>query len=234
MAELDSRTLEHELTREPLVILPVGALEAHGPHLPLAADQIQAERTALDLAERHQALVLPSLAYGVCRGARRFPGTVALSVSALSDLAEEIVANAGRMGIRRMLILSGHAEPVHLAALREGADRAIRTAPSPRVHLLSDYEFVYELRGRLAPLSDGHGGLLETSRVLAMRPELVGEAPAPVSDGRSRFLVGDPSPEEWPESVVGDPRGASAELGHTIQEHVLSRFDESFPFGSVA
>lgn len=234
MAELDSRSWERELTREPLVILPVGALEAHGPHLPLAADQIQAERTALDLAERHQALVLPALAYGVCRGARRFPGTVALSVSALSDLTEEIVANAGRMGVRRLLILSGHAEPVHLAALREGADRAIQATASPRVHLLSDYDFVYELRGSLAPASDGHGGLLETSRVLAMRPELVGEPRAAVSDSRSRFRVGDPSPEEWPESVVGDPRGASAEIGRTIQEHVLRRFDETFPFGSVA
>lgn len=210
------------------MILPVGALEAHGPHLPLAADQIQAERTALDLAERQQGLVLPSLAYGVCRGARRFPGTVALSVSALADLTEELVANAGRMGVHRLLILSGHAEAGHLAALREGADRALRAGAPARVHLLSDYEFVYELRGTLAPASDGHGGLLETSRVMAMRPELVGAQRIPVADGRSRFRVGDPSPDEWPESVVGDPRGASAELGRTIQEHVLRRFDETF------
>jgi creatinine amidohydrolase len=231
VAELDSRSWERALERDPLVVLPVGALEAHGSHLPLAADQIQAERTALDLATRQDGFVLPAIAYGVCRGARRFPGTVALSVSALSNLTEEIVANAGRMGVRRLLILSGHAEPIHMAALREGADRAGQGAAAPRIHLCSDYDFVYELRGTLAPASDGHGGLLETSRVLAMRPELVKAERTPGTDGRSRFRVGDSSPEEWPESVVGDPRPASAELGRKVQEHVLRRFDETLGTG---
>jgi creatinine amidohydrolase len=234
VAELDSRTWERALERNPLVILPVGALEAHGPHLPLAADQIQAEHTALDIATRQEGFVLPSLAYGVCRGARRFPGTVALSVSALSDLTEEIVANAGRMGVRRLLILSGHAEPIHMAALREGADRASHAAAAPRTHLVSDYDFVYELRGTLAPTSDGHGGLLETSRVLAMRPELVRHERSVGADRRSRFRVGDSTPEEWPESVVGDPREASAELGRKVQEHVLRRFDETLASGPSA
>jgi creatinine amidohydrolase len=234
VAELDSRTWERALERNPLVVLPVGALEAHGAHLPLAADQIQAEHTALDLASRHDGFVLPALAYGVCRGARRFPGTFALSVAALSDLTEEIVANAGRMGVRRLLILSGHAEPIHMAALREGADRASRGSAAPQLHLVSDYDFVYELRGKLAPASDGHGGLLETSRVLAMRPELVKDDRPAGTDRRSRFRVGDSRPEEWPESVVGDPREASAELGRKVQEHVLRRFDETFAAGRSA
>ncbi|MGI0156589.1 MAG: creatininase family protein [Thermoplasmata archaeon] len=226
MGELDSRAWEAELRAGPLVFLPVGALEAHGPHLPLAADQIQAERTAVDLARSEKGFVLPSLAYGVCRGARRFPGTVALSVRALARLTEELVANAGRMGVRRLVLLSGHAEPPHMAALREGADAAVVRSPGVRVLVLSDYEFVYELRGKEAPATDGHAGVLETSRVLAIRPELVAGVRAAFEDRRSRYRVGDSTSEEWPESVVGDPRPASVELGERIQQHVLRRITE--------
>ncbi|MCI4335191.1 MAG: creatininase family protein [Thermoplasmata archaeon] len=227
VGELGSRTWESELGRSPLVILPVGALEAHGPHLPLAADQIQAEHTAAELAEREHGLVLPSLAYGVCRGARRFPGTVALSSSALATLTGELVTNAGRMGVRRLLVLSGHAEAPHMAALKEGADGALARGGSLRVMVISDYEFVYELRGTLAPASDGHAGLLETSRVLSMTPELVGPVRPSGTDHRPKHRVGESTPEEWPESVVGDPGAASAELGRKVQEHVLRRLQDA-------
>jgi creatinine amidohydrolase len=227
VGELDSREWEHELRRNPLVILPVGALEAHGPHLPLAADQIQAERTAQALAEREHGFVLPPITYGVCRGARRFPGTVTLSLGTLSRLCEELISESSRMGVRRLLVLSGHAEAPHMAALREGADVALRTGATARILVLSDYDFVYELRGSEAPASDGHAGLLETSRVLALAPELVREVRSPGPSQRSRFRIGDPTPEEWPESVMGDPTGASAELGSRVQRHVLERLGET-------
>ncbi|MCI4346139.1 MAG: creatininase family protein [Thermoplasmata archaeon] len=226
VGELDSREWEQELRRDPLVILPVGALEAHGPHLPLSADQIQAERTASDLARTEAGFVLPSLNYGVCRGARRFPGTVALSLETLARLTREILAEVVRMGARRILVLSGHAEAPHMAALREGADGALRDGASARVLVLSDYDFVYELRGTEAPATDGHAGLLETSRVLALAPELVRDVRPAGPSRRSRFRVGDPTAEEWPESVIGDPGAASAELGRKVQEHVLGRLGE--------
>ncbi len=205
------------------MIVPIGALEAHGPHLPLGADQIQAERTALELAERVGALVAPTLPYGSAPGARRFPGTVSLSMAELGTHVEGVLRELARGGVRRLLVLSGHGERGHMAALREAADRAMSAYPGLRVVVLCDYEFVYELRGREAPASDGHAGLLETSRLLALEPGSVG-AERPVVDYRhSPFVPGSPSEADWPESVIGDTRPSSAELGRKVQQHVLDR-----------
>jgi len=225
--ELDSRSLERELERNPLLILPVGALEAHGPHLPLGADQIQPELTAIALAERVDGLVLPPLSYGVCPGARRFPGTVSLSIESLRAVTEELLEELGRMGGRRVLVISGHAEGRHMAALREAADAAQRERPQLKVVVLSDYDFVYELRGKESPPNDGHAGLLETSRLLHLAPELVGKVRPVGVDHRPAFRVGDSTEAEWPESVVGDTRPASGELGARIQAHVLRRLEET-------
>lgn len=225
LLDLDSRTLERRLRENPIVIVPVGALEAHGPHLPLGADQIQAESTADDLATRIGALVAPTLPYGNCAGTRPFPGTISLSIGALSRTVRELLEELGRTGFRRVLVLSGHAAQGHMAALREGADEAVRAFPALHVAVLSDYDFVYELRGKLSPATDGHGGLLETSRVMAMKPETVGTERPKVEYRYSRFRVGDPTVEEWPESVIGDTGPASPELGQKIQVHVLDRLE---------
>ena len=223
IGDLDSRSFERRVAGNSLVILPVGALEAHGPHLPLAADQIQAEATAVALAERTHALVAPTIAYGSCPTARAFPGTVSLSIAELEEHAHGVIAEFARMGVRRLLVISGHAERGHIAALREAAERARREHPSLRVLVLSDYDFVYELRGELAPPGDGHGGLLETSRVLHLAPERVGPERPVVPDRGSPFVPGAPEPGAWPESVVGDTRPATSDLGARIQAHVLER-----------
>ncbi len=224
---MDSRSLERALRADPLLVLPVGALEAHGPHLPLAADQIQAEGTALAIAPRVGALVAPAVAYGSCPTASGFPGTVSLSIAQLEEHVVGVLSEFARMGFRRILVLSGHAERGHMAALREAADRVRREHKGVRLLVLSDYDFVYELRGELAPPTDGHGGLLETSRVLHLAPTLVGAERPVVPDRGSPFVPGAPDATTWPESVVGDTRPASAAIGERVQAHVLARLEET-------
>lgn len=225
--EMDSRTLEREARSGKLLILPVGALEAHGPHLPLATDLIQAERTALDLAPKVNAVVAPGLPYGVCPGTNAFPGTVSHRPGTLSAQVDDLLEDFHRFGFRRVLILSGHGALGHMAALRHGAELAARRHPDLRVAALCDYEFVYELRGKEAPADDGHGGLLETSRVLWMAPDLVGPQRPVVAYKVPRAQVHPPTVEQWPESVIGDTRKASAEIGKRIQKHVLERLVET-------
>jgi creatinine amidohydrolase len=223
LLEIDSRTFERRLRTNPVVIVPVGALEAHGPHLPLGADQLQAEATAAALAERIDALVAPTVSYGSAPGARKFPGTVSLTIAELETHVEGVLAELARSGVRRMLVLSGHAERGHMAALREAADRAMQCRPGTKIVVLSDYDFVYELRGKESPATDGHGGLLETSRVMAVAPETVGPDRPVVEYRHSPFVPGSPTDADWPESVIGDTRPASAELGRRVQTHVLDR-----------
>ena len=227
LIDLDSRSFERRLTGNPLVIVPIGALEAHGPHLPLGADQLQAEATARDLAERVDGLIAPTVPYGSAPGARRFAGTVSLTMSQLETHVLGVLSELARMGVRRILVLSGHAERGHMAALREAADETMRTHPSVRIVVLSDYDFVYELRGKESPATDGHAGLLETSRVMALAPETVGSARPSVELKRSPFLPGPASESEWPESVMGDTAPASAELGRKVQAHVVDRLVET-------
>jgi creatinine amidohydrolase len=227
LIDLDSRTFERGLAQNPLVIVPVGALEAHGPHLPLGADQIQAEVTAGALAERVDAWVAPTVPYGSAPGARRFPGTVSLPMAPLEAYVAAVLSELARAGVRRFLVLSGHGERGHMAALREAAEETMRSHTGVRVAVLCDYEFVYELRGKDAPASDGHAGLLETSRVLALAPATVG-AERPVGENhRSPFLPGAATEEEWRESVMGDTRPASPEIGQRVQAHVLDRLVET-------
>ena len=225
--ELDSRSFERRVRSNPLVILPVGALEAHGPHLPLGADQIQAEQTALALADRVDGLVAPTVPYGSAPGARRFPGTVSLTMGQLETHVTGVLSELARSGVRRILVLSGHGERGHMAALREAADETMQAFTGVRIVVLCDYDFVYELRGKESPASDGHAGLLETSRVLALAPESVGSERPVVEYRHSPFVPGSPTPDDWPESVIGDTRPASAELGARVQAYVLDRLAET-------
>ncbi len=209
------------------MILPVGALEAHGPHLPLGSDQLQAEATAAAVAERLDALVAPTVPYGSAPGARRFPGTVSLTIPELETYVAGVLGELARAGVRRLLVLSGHAERGHMAALREAAELTLRAHPEARIVVLSDYDFVYELRGKESPPQDGHGGLLETSRVLALAPDSVGPERPNVEYRHSPFVPGSPTEADWPESVIGDARPASAELGRRVQAHVVDRLVET-------
>lgn len=231
VSEVDSRTLE--AAARGFLIIPVGALEAHGPHVPLGADLIQAEGTAKELARLRECFVAPGIPYGVCPGTKKFPGTVSISLPTLTSLIYEVAESFYRTGFRRFLILSGHGAASHMAALREGMDRLVSEHRDATAIVLCDYEFVYELRGKEAPATDGHGGLLETSRVMALAPELVLDARPKVQYKVKKFKVGEPSDEEWPESVIGDTSQASVEIGKRIQEHVMKRLletvDEVFP-----
>jgi creatinine amidohydrolase len=227
LLEVDSRTFERALASNPLVIVPVGALEAHGPNLPLGADQIQAEATAIALADRLDAWVAPTVAYGSAPGASGFPGTVSLDLAELSGYATGVLRGLASSGVRRLLVLSGHAERGHMAALREAGERTARAFPKARVVVLSDYDFVYERRGLDAPTTDGHAGLLETSRLLALAPATVGAERPVVQYRHSPFVPGPARPADWPESVIGDTREANPELGRRLQEHVLARLSET-------
>lgn len=227
LLDLNYRSFEQRVASNPLVILPIGALEAHGPHLPLGSDQLQAEITAFALADRVDALVAPTIPYGSAPGARRFPGTIALTIAQLEVHVEGVLSELARWGIRRILVLSGHGERGHMAALREAADNVVRTHPGCRIVVLCDYDFVYELRGKLSPPTDGHAGLLETSRMLAIAPETVGSARPVVEYHHSPFVPGSPSEKDWPDAVIGDTRDASVELGTHVQAHVLDRLVET-------
>ncbi len=89
-------------------VIPIGAMEKHGPHMPVGTDNIIAERTALLAAELEPVVVFPTFDFGHVNGLQNFDGTIALSNSLLLDYLSEICSEIARSGFKKILFLNAH------------------------------------------------------------------------------------------------------------------------------
>jgi creatinine amidohydrolase len=178
-----------------VVLVPLGAVEAHGPHGPLGTDTLISQgmcrRAAEALADELPVLVLPPLPYGVTRYAATFPGTISLSEATLRAVLTDICTALREQGLTRIVVVNNHFEPEHLATVRAVADEL------GIAHLdLVRRRNAQRIGGEFATGSC-HAGRYETSLVLADAPELVGERaglpaiavdlPAQMSAGHNDF-----------------------------------------------
>src|SRR5437870_2491406 len=141
MAVLDLAHLTWEEVRDldrtkTVAIVPVGAVEAHGPHLPLATDVIIAEAMARAAAGRlaargHEAVLLPAIAYTAAEFAAGFPGTVSLQPATVTALLVDLARSLARHGLSLLAVANAHLDPAHLGAI-EAAVTQIRRADGAR------------------------------------------------------------------------------------------------------
>lgn len=219
------------LDPKPPILVPVGIVEEHGPHLPLDTDTIQAVATCEEVAERLGCLVAPAIAYGNCSSTRNFPGSFSLSFDTVRSIAREILLDCDRHGLRVVAFVSGHAGGAHMRALKLAAEEVVEERPHMRVYVLSDYELLDGFDAKAAagvdiPRWDGHAGGMETSRMLALRPDLVRSGAAAHRVHFPEFLV-EPHPERhFPTGVMGDPTLASAALGRAANRWIADRLVE--------
>lgn len=161
-----------------LAILPVGATEAHGPHLPLGTDVIIAEAMARAGAERLSSrgatvLVAPPFAYTSAGYAAGFPGTISVRPETVTALICDVVESLVRHSVTTVAIANAHLEPAHIASLHAAAERTSKIA---RVIYPDVTRKPWALR-----LTDEfksgacHAGQYEGSIVMAERPDLVRE-----------------------------------------------------------
>ncbi|MDH3365623.1 MAG: creatininase family protein [Thermoplasmata archaeon] len=224
--EITSSDFSEAVKTDPIAILPIGATEEHGSHLPLGTDSFQCEEVVGRLAAEFGALVLPPIRYGECRSTRKFPGTISLRSETVYALVTDVLAELVRNGVSKVIVLSGHAGGGHMAALKLGANRVVEQHPNLRVMVLSDYDIAYDLVGQEFPANDGHAGLIETSRMLGIRPDLVGDD-RPVGDARPpKFMVVDDPQKYFPTGVMGDSRAASAEKGRRIDDYIFEKLSD--------
>ena len=202
--------VEAAIRRGLIAILPVGAVEQHGAHLPLLTDTVLAAGVARRIAEGSDALLLPAVAYGDAWTTEGWAGTLSLSPTTLRAVVEDLGRGLQRMGVKGLVTINGHfgnREPIALAA------RTLSEAGMPLLHL--DYPKLEAIAAEVvesAPAGPGfyHADEVETSMMLALAPgsvrmekarpeypaflELFGSEPMKLSAFNTSGVFGDPRP----------------------------------------
>ncbi|SCX43783.1 creatinine amidohydrolase [Klenkia marina] len=203
-----------ELRERPTVVVPLGSVEQHGPHLPLGTDIAVAAAVAAGLVERRPDLLLaPAVPYGASGEHEGFPGTVSIGTGALTALLVELGRSAGRWA-GRLLVVNGHG----------GNLDALRAAVPVLRHEGRDVAWF----PCGVPGGDAHAGRTETSLMLHVEPTAVdlsraeaGET-APVGQLLPRLRSGGVAAVS-PNGVLGDPAGASAAEGEQSLTGMVDR-----------
>lgn len=208
------------LARDPRLIIPAGALEQHGPHLPLGANVLIARHIAVDLSREFNVLRAPTVHYGVnVASDRAYAGTASLIQKTLHRVFNELLAAWEQHDITEFVIITAHRHEPHLDALATLVTRNARV----RVLSIWDVDIADLLDGQPGPL---HAGEAETSVMLHLYPDLVRMERArdfELSPDAFRRYVRDelPSPPPGGAGVVGRPSLASAEKGAAIYQRIL-------------
>jgi creatinine amidohydrolase len=222
-----------------VAILPTGAIEAHGPHLPLGTDIVIAEAMARAGAERLarrglQVVVLPALPVAPAPFASTFPGTLDVPADAITMIVIGIVRSLLVHGIQVTAIANAHHDPAHVRALRTAVDEV---AASDRGTLVFPDLTRRRWAERLtAEFQSGacHAGRYEGSIVLAERPDLVRHAVMTALPANPRSLVdavkrGQATFSEagGAEAYFGAPADATGEEGREIIATLGTILDEA-------
>jgi creatinine amidohydrolase/Fe(II)-dependent formamide hydrolase-like protein len=215
------------------VVVPVGSTEQHGPHLPLATDSLHTVAVLETVAERLPAFLAPLLPIGRADHHLAFPGTISLRQETFAALIEDCCRSLAGHGFRNILLYSGHggnAQP--LAAIIADVQKRL---PDARIIGCTDWS-VYEhtLFGCAAShgigrrVAGGHSGELETSMILALRPDLVltdRSEPGCMDDPEAvrAKIFADGVHAVTANGVLGDPRPADAARGKEYLDALADR-----------
>jgi creatinine amidohydrolase/Fe(II)-dependent formamide hydrolase-like protein len=216
-----------------IVLLPVGAIEQHGAHLPIDTDAFDADMLAREVAaacSEPKPIVLPLIPYGVSYHHDDFTGTISIGPDSLARMVHDIGMSVARNGARKLVIINGHGGNIpalHFAAQTINRDAHIFTCvdtgetSDPDVHSLAETP------------NDVHAGEIETSTSLYLRPDLVrmerAEAAVPAfsisylnfSSKRSVGWYGR-TQKISKTGVLGDPTRASAEKGERMWQLMVN------------
>jgi creatinine amidohydrolase len=209
-----------------LCVLPVGAVEQHGRHLPASTDTDIATAVCRAASARTGAPLLPTVWAGSSQAhTTAWPGTFSLSPRLLIDVVVELATWIRASGFTRLLLVNTHVG--NAAPLRVAVDE-IRARGELRVGLLSWYELTREIAAEVtSDADDWHAHAAETSLMLHLRPELVDRDEIRDDEDRTGDLVLSYTVAETSrEGLTGAPSRASAEQGAALFEAVVTALAE--------
>lgn len=222
---------------ERVVLLPVGTIEQHGPHLPLATDCITAREMSRLAVERipDEAILMPQVSYAFNEHHLDFPGTIAVEGETFIRYVTDVGKSVAYHGFRKLLFINGHGSNVpflDIAARNITNHTEAICALAPWWKLAEPA--ITEIRESEWPGGMSHGCELETSVLLHLRPDLVdmSQAVRDIHAAPSRWLYRDlqrPGPVTFMEffsrfsktGINGDPTLATAEKGRRVVECVV-------------
>ena len=244
MAYMTQMTVGEAIEQKKPVIVPTGATEAHGPHMPTDTDTHQAGYIALELAKKINALVAPTVAYGISKTFEFFPGTISLSISTYQLMLFEICSSLIKQGFEHIILLNGN---------RPSGTANDQVARNLIDELDKDYDFKVSAVSYWEPASEkidkmrkskvggmGHAGELETSFQLAIRPQFVkmdllkGAKYGPVvwdlvaKTGPTRTYTKRPRPEKGHAAIFGDPSVATKKMGEKSIKVIIDELEKVF------
>jgi len=144
LAEMTMTQVEQGLKTCKSLLIPFGALEEHGPHLPLATDTLQALEVAIKASKLVPLFVAPPVNYGNCRSTACHPGTISISTATLKGLLKDIVHSCYRQGIFNVIALTGHAGGAHRMALQDAGEELLYELPELQIAVVTEYELAKE------------------------------------------------------------------------------------------
>ncbi|MGF7238894.1 MAG: creatininase family protein [Frankia sp.] len=231
-----------DLSPDAIAVLPIGAIEQHGPHLPLSTDLVVADSLARDavaaFGDEHDLMLLPSLAYSKSNEHAWSAGTMWLSAATMLAVLDDLARCLATTSVRTLVLLNGHGGN---SALLQVASRDLRLAYGLRTFVM--HPSLPPDQGGSSPASELgmgiHAGFEETSLLLHLRPDLVrlelGVRSVPehlASYERVRFggavSFGWLSDDFGTDGTIGDPTGATAGHGKSQYEAMVATAGRSF------
>jgi creatinine amidohydrolase len=204
--------VEDLLSRTDMVIIPVPAIEQHGPQLPIGTDYFTGEELAKLIAQKTDVLVAPILLPGISPYHMEFPGTITLSADTVQRVYFEAVQSLIHHGFRRFMILTSHAGNRNVS--RYILDRINQETPGVAVEL-NDAAAPFFQRPKRQEVEqfDRHAGVEETSSGLYLFPNLVDMSKA----GRNEVTLPDHLQNALPQVIAGDDTATTVFLAEALK-----------------
>ena len=201
-----------------VVVMVTGAMEAHGTHLSLATDAILPTYLAEKVAEKTNALVLPTIPFGDSWNFNNFAGTISVDPQVLTQFYASIMKGVFTHRFRHLVVLNGHGG--NIPALKLAAKDA--TEKGERVVIIVNWwrDLAENARKIVEETPGGHAAEDETSEMMYVRPDLVDISRAVSHRVVTKFEIisGSYREELLPSAMYGDPRKATEEKGRLIME----------------
>ena len=217
LEEITMADFKRAIRETKTIIVPYGTVEEHGKHLPLSTDTLVMTEVAKVVAERVDVFVAPPIHYGVCTSTGHHPGTIGITPDTVRAITLDIVRDGYRKGLRRFILISGHAGGLHIGAMREAGERLIEELQGVQIGALSIYDLVWNEIAEIAETkNDSHAGEMETSLILHLAGKLVkGRSKEEYPKLPKPFLARE-KVKCWPGGVWGNPNAASKEKGERL------------------